>query len=73
MEAGFGAVVAYDAAKGVEYNGEEKVQMSLLRVDQTNVGEFKEQFLDKEQSYDWAGASRAENPDVEYNFNLTLE
>ena len=47
--------------------------MSLLCVDQNNVGDFKEQFLDKEQSYDWAGASRAEDPDAEYNFNLILE
>ena len=73
MEAGFGAVVAYDVAKGVEYNGPAKVQMSLLCVDQNNVEDFKEQFLDKEQSYNWAGASRAENPDAEYNFNLILE
>lgn len=73
MESGFAAVIAYDVANGLEYDGDSKVQMSLLCVDQTNVGEFKEQFLDKEQSFDWASVSKVKNPEAAYDFDLKLE
>ncbi|WP_282924189.1 substrate-binding domain-containing protein [Mediterraneibacter massiliensis] len=73
MQAGFAAVIAYDAANGVKYDGEEKIQLNLLSVDQTKVADFEEQYVNTDETFDWASVSKAKNPDAEYNFELTLK
>lgn len=72
MQAGFAAVIAYDCANGVKYDGEDRIKLSLMCVDQSSVEEFKSNFLDKEEKFDWKNASKYKNKNAKYDFTLSL-
>ncbi len=73
FQAAFGAIVAYDVANGIEYDGEEKVQLKLLAVSQENLGEFEDKFLSGDDPIDWTSLSKVTNPDSTYDFTLSLD
>lgn len=73
LQAAFGAVVAYDVVKGVEYDGEQKVQLDLLAVSQENLDQFEAKFMSGDAPIDWANVSKANNPDAVYDFKISLD
>lgn len=73
LQAAFGAVVAYDVANGVEYDGDQNVQLDLLAVSQENLDQFEAKFMSDEAPIDWKSVSKVTNPDATYDFTLSLE
>ncbi len=73
LQAAFGAIVAFDSANGVAYDGDTKVQLELLAVSQENLDAFQEKFLSGEAPIDWKNTSKFINPDAEYDFVISLD
>lgn len=73
LQAAFGAVVAYDVANGVEYDGNQNVQLNLLAVSQENLDRFEAKFISDKAPIDWKSVSKVTNSDATYGFTLSLE
>ena len=73
LQAAFGAIVAFDSANGVDYDGEDVVRLKLLEVSQDNLDEFKTKFLSGSSPIDWKNASKVMNPDAKYDFTISLK
>ena len=72
MEAGFAAIIAFDVANGIEYEGDDEVRLSLLSADQDTVDDFVAQYVDSDETFDWASVCKSIDASNEYNFTLTL-
>lgn len=73
MQAGFAAIIAYDVANGIAYDGDAEVRLSLLSANQDTVGAFVEQYVNSDEVFDWASVCKTLNPDNKYDFTLTLK
>ena len=73
LQAAFGAVVAFDAASGEEYTGEDRISLSLMAVTQDEVDTFAESYLSGESPIDFTELSKVTNPDADYVFELSFE
>lgn len=72
LQGGFGLIMLYDSINGQEPE-EPIVRLDLLRVDETNVDQFVEQYIDNPPEYDFQELSRAHNPDATGFFEITLD
>ncbi|MFY0409759.1 substrate-binding domain-containing protein [Solicola sp. PLA-1-18] len=71
LQGGFGLVILYDQIKGTK-PAEGVVKLDLLKVDKSNVAEFKSKFIDNPPDYDFTKLSRADNPDATADYEITL-
>ncbi len=71
LQGGFGLITLYDALNGVE-PAERVIKLDLLGVDQSNVDQFLDEFVNNPPSYDIPNLSRANNPDAATYFEITL-
>ncbi len=72
LQGGFGLVTLYDALNGIEPN-ETLVKLNLLKVDGTNIADFKAQYIDNPPTYDFKQMSRVFNEDATGAFEITLQ
>ncbi len=73
LQTAFAAIVAYDVASGIEYDGELNIQLDLLTVSQENLDQYEEKFMSDSSPIDWTSLSKVTNPDATYDFALSLE
>ncbi|MFD0516678.1 substrate-binding domain-containing protein [Paractinoplanes durhamensis] len=71
LQGGFGLGILYDKIKGTD-PAEKLVKLNLLKVDKTNVAEFKAKFIDNPPKYDFKQISRAENGGQTPKYEITL-
>ena len=49
------------------------VKLNLLKVDASNLDQFKAQYIDNPPVYDFKEMSQTHNPDATGSFDITLE
>ncbi|WP_449279076.1 substrate-binding domain-containing protein [Leucobacter sp. GX24907] len=72
LQGGFGLVMLYDKLEGIDPKTP-IVKLDLLEVNQDNVADFKDQYIENPPEYDFTELSQVTNPDAEGSFEITLQ
>lgn len=71
LQGGFGLAILYDKIKGID-PVVPVIKLDLLKVDKTNVAEFRQKFIDTPPDYDFKQLSQAENGGKTPSYTITL-
>lgn len=72
LQGGFGLAILYDKINGKDPI-EPIVKLDLLKVDKTNVAEFKSKFIDQPPQYDFKSLTQVDNGGKQPDYLITLD
>lgn len=72
LQGGFGLAILYDKINGKDPI-EPIVKLDLLKVDKSNVAEFKEKFIDQPPQYDFKQLTQVDNGGKQPDYLITLD